>query len=98
MIQFWENLVTNGTDGQKDGQTDESGFIGRCPTDIERPIKSKFVVKVRNFIILRLKRNFLFIILLYWWSCGNLALESYFSHYIYLFLFLYIFFTYYYFY
>ena len=31
MIQSWENLV-------KDGQTDESDFTGRCPTDVERPI------------------------------------------------------------
>ena len=24
-------------DGHTDGQTDESDFIGRCPTDVERP-------------------------------------------------------------
>ena len=30
MIQSWENLVT-------DGQMDESDFIGRCPTNVERP-------------------------------------------------------------
>ena len=34
MIQLWENLVT---DGRTDGQTDESDFIGRCPTNVERP-------------------------------------------------------------
>ena len=34
MIHSWENLVT---DGRTDGQTDESDFIGRCPTDVERP-------------------------------------------------------------
>ena len=37
MIQFWENLVT-------DGRTDESDFIGPCPTNVERPIK-KYVLK-----------------------------------------------------
>ena len=25
------------TDKQTDGQTDESDFIGRCPTNVERP-------------------------------------------------------------
>ena len=30
MIQSWENLVT-------DGQTNESDFIGRCPTNVECP-------------------------------------------------------------
>ena len=34
MIQSWENLVTN---GQTDGQTGESDFIGCCPTNGERP-------------------------------------------------------------
>ena len=39
MIQFWENLVTDGqTDRQADRltdwQTDESDFIGCCPTDV----------------------------------------------------------------
>ena len=34
MIQSWENLVT---DGRTDRQTDESDFIGRCPTNVERP-------------------------------------------------------------
>ena len=33
MIQSRENLVT---DGRTDGQTDESDFIGRCPTNVER--------------------------------------------------------------
>ena len=31
MIQSWENLVT-------DGRKNESDFIGRCPTSVERPI------------------------------------------------------------
>ena len=26
------------SDGRKDGQTDESGFIGRCPTNVEHLI------------------------------------------------------------
>ena len=30
MIQSWQNLVT-------DGQTDESDFIERCPTNVEHP-------------------------------------------------------------
>ena len=33
-IQSVENLMT---DGQTDGQTDESDFIGRCSTNVERP-------------------------------------------------------------
>ena len=33
MIQYCENLVT---DGRKEGQLDESDFIGRCPTNVER--------------------------------------------------------------
>ena len=45
MIQFWENLVTDGrmdgrtdgrTDGATDGQTDEIDFIERFPTNFER--------------------------------------------------------------
>ena len=35
MIQSWEILVT---DRWSDGQTEESDFIGRCLTDIERPV------------------------------------------------------------
>ena len=34
MIQSWENLVT---DGRTDGQTDESDFIRRCPTNVAHP-------------------------------------------------------------
>ena len=34
MIQFSKILVT---DGQTDGQTDESDFIGCCPTNVECP-------------------------------------------------------------
>ena len=38
MTQSWENLVTDGrTDGRTERQTVESDFIGRCPTDVERP-------------------------------------------------------------
>ena len=37
MIQFWENLVTDGRmDGATDGQTDEIDFIERFPTNFER--------------------------------------------------------------
>ena len=35
MIQFLENLVTDGRTG---GQTEESNFIGRYPTNVESPI------------------------------------------------------------
>ena len=35
MIQTWGNLVT-------DGQTDENDFIGRCPTNVERPKDIKY--------------------------------------------------------
>ena len=34
MIQSWEKFVT---DGRIDGQMDESGFIGHCPTNVKRP-------------------------------------------------------------
>ena len=34
MIQSWENLVT---DGQMGRRTEDSDFIGRCPTNVERP-------------------------------------------------------------
>ena len=35
MIRSWENL----SDGRRtDEQTDESDFIGRCPTNVERAI------------------------------------------------------------
>ena len=34
MIQSWESLVT---DGRTDEQTDDSDFIGRSPTNVERP-------------------------------------------------------------
>ena len=37
MIQPWEDLVTDKKmDKLSDGQTDESDFIGRCPTNFER--------------------------------------------------------------
>ena len=38
MILSWENLVE---DGQTDRQTDESDFIGRCPTNDECPTSIK---------------------------------------------------------
>ena len=44
MIQFWENLVTDGrTDGQTGGQMDENDFIGRCLTNIKRPKSEGFI-------------------------------------------------------
>ena len=46
MIQFWENLVT-------DGQTDESDFIRRCLTNAER-LKNK--TNERSFDFLKLLR------------------------------------------
>ena len=52
IIQSWKNLVTDGEtdeqmDGRTDGQTeggtyrqmDESDFIERCPTNVERPTR-----------------------------------------------------------
>ena len=36
MIKSWENLVT---DGQTDGQTEESDFIGHSPTKVKPPIE-----------------------------------------------------------
>ena len=39
MIQSWENLLT-------DGQTDQSDFIGRCLTNVKRPI-NKWIKKKR---------------------------------------------------
>ena len=47
MIQSWVNLVT---DGWTDRQTDVSDFIGRCPTNVERPT---FLYKERNFLLKR---------------------------------------------
>ena len=39
MIQSRENLVTErGTDRQMDKQTNQSDFIGHCPTNVECPI------------------------------------------------------------
>ena len=34
MIQSWEDLVT---DGGTNGKTDESDFMGRCPTNVRGP-------------------------------------------------------------
>ena len=37
IIQSWENLLTDGwTDRRTEGQKNESDFIGRCPTNVER--------------------------------------------------------------
>ena len=41
MIQSWENLVK---DGRTDEQTDESDFIGRCPSNVERPIIKNYSI------------------------------------------------------
>ena len=43
--QSRENLVTDGTDGKTDVQTDESDFIGRCLT---RKIKSKIKLNSKH--------------------------------------------------
>ena len=43
MIQSWENLVT---DGWADGRTDESDFIGRCPSNVDRPKDEKHIGKL----------------------------------------------------
>ena len=42
MSRSWENLVTDGpTDRRTVGQTGESDFTGRCPTNVERPINKR---------------------------------------------------------
>ena len=38
------NFSDGRTDRQTDKQTDKSDFIGRCPTDIERPITCKKIL------------------------------------------------------
>ena len=43
MIQSSENLVP---DGQTDGQMDHSDFIGRYPTNVERPKMCIFHLRV----------------------------------------------------
>ena len=63
MIQSLENLVTDGqtdrqterqtdrqTDKQTDRQTDDNDFIGRCPTNVNRP-KISFLVLKSGFMI-----------------------------------------------
>ena len=35
-------ILRNPSDERTDGQTDESYFIGHCPTKVERPIKTIF--------------------------------------------------------
>ena len=44
LIQSWENLKA---DRRTDGQTDESNFIGRCPTNVERP---KVNITIKFFV------------------------------------------------
>ena len=56
MIQPWENLETDGwtdkwTDEQTDHQTDKIDFIGRCPTNFERPNCSKYNINIKTIII-----------------------------------------------
>ena len=36
------------TDGWTDRQMDESGFLGRCPTDVENPITTSHPFEVTN--------------------------------------------------
>ena len=43
MIRSWENLVM-------DWQTDESDFIRRCLTDVERPIKNLSKTSERSYV------------------------------------------------
>ena len=47
MIQSWENVVT---DRGSDGETDESEFLGPCPTNVERPMPP---------LLLQIKNNFM---------------------------------------
>ena len=51
MTQSRENLVTDGTDGKTDGQTDESDFIARCLT---RKIKIKSKIKLNSKYLFQL--------------------------------------------
>ena len=48
MIQSSENLVT---DGRTDGQANDSDFIGRCPTNLERPKQNKWINKFLKNIV-----------------------------------------------
>ena len=43
MIRSWENLVM-------DWQTDESDFIRRCLTNVERPIKNLSETSKRSYV------------------------------------------------
>ena len=63
MIQSWENLVMDGrTDRQRDKQTGESDFIGRCPTNVERPIgKTEIFAFIALLVFKLLSREVLFI-------------------------------------
>ena len=39
------------TDGETDGETNESDFIGRCPTNVEHPIqKSRYLENETIFL------------------------------------------------
>ena len=44
-IQSNDPLLKIFSDGRTDGQTDENDFIGRCPSNVERPI---YLVLVRT--------------------------------------------------
>ena len=52
MIQFWENLVT-------DGQTDASDLIGRCPSNVKRPIVKQFI-QIWSDLLFILSRSILY--------------------------------------
>ena len=61
LIRSLENLVMDGvTDGQMDGRTDKSDFIGRCPTNVDRP-KDK---KTKRFNTFTFATTFLRILIL----------------------------------
>ena len=51
MIQFWENLVT-------DGQTDASDLIGRCPSNVKRPIVQ--FIQIWSDLLFILSRSILY--------------------------------------
>ena len=60
-IQSLESFVMDGvTDGQMDGQTDKSDFIGRCPTNVYCP-KDK---KTKRFNTFTFATTFLRILIL----------------------------------
>ena len=53
MIQTWENFVTDGrTDRQR--QSEESDFMGRCQTNVERPKNRYHINKYHKIHISRI--------------------------------------------